>query len=413
MGATITSPEKETMQIGLGKQTRRAYGFDEIALVPTGNTLDVELCDTSWQLGPFKFDVPIIASAMDSVVSPENAGIIVNEGALAVLNLQGIYTRYEDYSKVLREMALATKTEFVELMQKIYQEPIKPELVKKVVKQIKASYKDQAKPVAISLAPYLANEYLPILEEAGVDIIVIQSTVVGLEHRSAPTNQSKDVLDTKPTQLKLEEFCKRSSIPVVVGNCVDYKIALKLMDTGIAGLLIGIGPGAACTSRGVLGIGVPMATAIADCRQARDDHYKETGNYVPIIADGGMGIGGDICKAIACGADSVMIGSPFARTVEAPAPGFHWGMATPSPVLPRGTRIKVGTHCTIHELIHGPARRDDGSQNLLGALKVSMATLGASTIKEMQDAEVIIAPSILTEGKVFQTAQEIGMGSSR
>lgn len=401
------------MQIGLGKQTRRAYGFDEIALVPTGNTLDVELCDTSWQLGNFKFEVPIIASAMDSVVSPENAGIIVNEGALAVLNLQGIYTRYEDYSKVLREISLANKSEFVELMQKIYREPIKPELVKKVVKQIKDSFTDKSKPVAVSLAPYLANEYLPILEEAGVDIIVIQSTVVGLEHKSANKNQSKDLLDTKPTQLKLDEFCARSSIPVVVGNCVDYNIALKLMRTGIAGLLIGIGPGAACTSRGVLGIGVPMATAIADCRQARDDYFKESGKYIPIIADGGMGIGGDICKAIACGADAAMIGSPFARTLEAPAKGFHWGMATPSPVLPRGTRIQVGTHCSIHELIHGPARRDDGSQNLLGALRVSMATLGAETIAEMQNVEVIIAPSILTEGKVFQTAQEIGMGSSR
>lgn len=394
------------MEIGLGKKTRRAYGFDEIALVPTGNTLDMELCDTSWELGGYKFDVPIIASAMDSVVSPDNAGLIASQGAIGVLNLLGVYARYEDYDKKLRQICLADKSEFVELMQEIYKEPIKEELIKKVIKEIKDSYTDKKKPVIVSIAPYMANEYGPILENAGVDILVIQSTVVGLEHKS---NKKKEGYCVKQ-DLDLRAFCAKSKIPVVVGNCVDYSIALQLMETGIAGLLVGIGPGAACTSRGVLGIGVPMATAIADCRKAREDHLKTSGKYIPIIADGGMAIGGDICKAIACGADAVMIGSPFARTEEAPAKGFHWGMATPSPVLPRGTRIQVGTDSSLEEMLHGPATKDDGSQNLVGALKTSMSTLGASNLKEMQDVEVIIAPSILTEGKVYQTAQKLGMG---
>ncbi len=405
MSNATLSPELSTMAIGLGKKTRRAYGFDEIALVPAGNTLDVELCDTSWELGGFKFEVPIIASAMDSVVSPGNAAFIAEQGVMAVLNLLGVYTRYEDYSTVLLEMCAADKTEFVELMQRIYKEPIKKELIAKVIKQIKASYKDKSKPVVVSIAPYMANEYGPVVEAAGADILVIQSTVVGLEHKAYKAKPGYD----PQSELNLEAFCKQSKIPVVVGNCVDYSIALKLMRTGIAGLLVGIGPGAACTSRGVLGIGVPMATAIADCRQARDDYFQESGRYVPIIGDGGMNIGGDICKALACGADAVMIGSPFARTEEAPARGYHWGMATPSPVLPRGTRIHVGTDCSVNELIHGPARRDDGSQNLLGAIKTSMATLGAETLKDFQDVEVIIAPSILTEGKVYQQAQKLGM----
>lgn len=405
MSNATLSPELSTMAIGLGKKTRRAYGFDEIALVPAGNTLDIELCDTSWELGGFKFEVPIIASAMDSVVSPGNASLIADQGVMAVLNLLGVYTRYEDYSTVLLEMCAADKTEFVELMQRIYKEPIKKELIAKVIKQMKASFKDKSKPVVVSIAPYMANEYGRVVEEAGADILVIQSTVVGLEHKAY---KAKPGYDPK-SELNLETFCKQSKIPVVVGNCVDYNIALKLMRTGIAGLLVGIGPGAACTSRGVLGIGVPMATAIADCRQARDDYFQESGRYVPIIGDGGMNIGGDICKALACGADAVMIGSPFARTEEAPARGYHWGMATPSPVLPRGTRIHVGTDCSVNELIHGPARRDDGSQNLLGAIKTSMATLGAETLKDFQDVEVIIAPSILTEGKVYQQAQKLGM----
>ncbi|MCE2929263.1 MAG: GuaB3 family IMP dehydrogenase-related protein [Candidatus Caenarcaniphilales bacterium] len=390
----------QELEIGLGKKSRRAYGFDEIALVPAGNTLDIELTDTTWKLAGFKFETPIIASAMDSVVSPDNASIILDHGAFAVLNLNGIYTRYENYKEILEQIIQADKSSFVELMQKLYKEPIKPDLIKKVISKIKADLKDKSKPVAVSILPYQANEWYQTLEEAGVDILVIQSTVIGLKHESInPANQ-----------LDLKDFCVKTKLPVVVGNCVDYNIALKLMDTGIAGLLVGIGPGAACTSRGVLGIGVPMATTIADCRKARDDYFAKSNRYIPIVADGGMAGGGDICKALACGADAVMIGSPFARTKEAPAKGFHWGMATPSPVLPRGTRIQVGTDSSLQELLYGPASRDDGSQNLVGAIKTSMATLGAHNLKEMQDVEVIVAPSILSEGKVYQQAQKLGMG---
>ncbi len=394
------------MSIGLGKESRRTYGFDEIALVPNGNTLDLELCDTSWNLGKFKLDTPILASAMDSVSSPDNAALIADHGALAVINLVGLYTRYKDYDKVLRKICLANSEEFVPLMQSLYSEPIKDELISDLIKDVKESYSDKSKPVAVSIPPYLANKYYDLIESAGADIIFIQSTVVGLEHQTFKERQGYD----PNAELNLEEFCAKSKLPVVVGNCVDYSVASKLIKTGIAGLLVGIGPGAACTSRGVLGIGVPMATSIADCRKARDDFYKETGTYVPIIADGGMGNGGDICKAIACGADAAMIGSPFARCKEAPGSGFHWGMATPSAVLPRGTRIQVGTQCTIEELLHGPARKDDGSQNLVGALKTSMSTLGAKNIKEMQDVEAVIAPSILTEGKLHQIGQKLGMG---
>lgn len=389
------------VSIGRAKKARKTYSFDEISLVPNGNTLDIELCDTSFQLGGFNLETPIIASAMDSVVSPDNAEVISQNQALAVINLQGIYTRYENYHEILEKITSCSRDEYVPLMQKLYQEPIKDELVYKTVKKIKAS----GSIAAVALAPFNANRYAPLLEEAGVDIIFIQVTVVGLEHHSLETRASSN----PESILDIKSFCNKRSVPIVLGNCTDYSIALKLMDTGISGLLVGIGPGAACTSRGVLGIGVPMATAIADCKAAQIEYFKRSSKYIPIIADGGMAVGGDICKAVACGADAVMIGSPFARTTEAPGRGFHWGMATPSPVLPRGTRIQVGTECSTKELLHGPARYDDGSQNLVGALKTSMATLGARSIKEMQEVEVIVAPGILSEGKVYQRAQKLGM----
>jgi IMP dehydrogenase len=386
------------MYIGRGKATRRAYGFDEIALVPGSVTLDPELCDIGLQLGPHKFSIPIIASAMDSVVDAEMAGVMGELGGLAVLNIQGLHTRYEDTNEAYSRVAASDNQSFVELMQELYALPILEDLIVKRIKAIKA----RGVLAAVSITPNFADKYGPIAVDAGADIIVVQSTVTGLEHRSALGTPS----------LNLAKFCKKIGVPVIVGNCVTYDTAYALLETGVAGILVGIGPGAACTSRSVLGVGVPMATAIADCAAARDDFESDSGSRPAIIADGGMVVGGDICKAIACGADAVMIGSPLARAKEAPGRGFHWGMATPSPVLPRGTRIKVGTTGSLEHILNGPAHIDDGSQNLTGALRTSMATLGASNLREMQQVEVVIAPSILTEGKVFQNAQRLGMNRS-
>ena len=390
------------MFIGKGKPTRRAYGFDEIALVPGSTTLDPELCDITYSIGQHRFALPIIASAMDSVVDVGMATVMGELGGLGVLNLQGIQTRYEDTQDAYDQIAKCDNEHFVELMQKLYSEPIKEELVAKRIEAIKAA----GVKAAVSVTPNFAEKFGAMAVEAGCDILFIQSTVTGIEHKSVMGTPS----------LNLAKFCRKTRIPVIVGNCVRYETALELMETGVAGILVGIGPGAACTSRSVLGIGVPMATAIADCAAAKQQFAENNGvdlSSAPlIIADGGMAVGGDICKAISCGADAVMIGSPLARAKEAPGRGFHWGMATPSPVLPRGTRIRVGTSGSLEEILNGPAHIDDGSQNLIGALKTSMGTLGAGTLNEMQNVEVVIAPSILTEGKVFQNAQRLGMGRS-
>lgn len=382
--------------IGKGKPTRRSYGFDEIALVPGSVTLDMELCDVSVKIGEQGFQIPILASAMDSVVDVRSAALIGKLGGLAVLNLQGLQTRYDDPTAAYDQVVACDNSSFVELMQKLYASPVKEELIAKRVTEIKK----QGVLTAVSVTPNLARQYGPAAVKAGCDILVVQSTVTGLEHKSAQGS----------TQLDLSSFCKIIGVPVIVGNCVTYDTALRLLECGVAGILVGVGPGAACTSRSVLGIGVPMATTIADCAQAGRDYRARTGRNVVVIADGGMVVGGDICKAIACGADAVMIGSPLARAKEAPGRGYHWGMATPSPVLPRGTRIKVGSAGTLEEILFGPAHKDDGSQNLIGALKTSMSTLGAANLAEMQQVEVVIAPSILTEGKVFQHAQHLGMG---
>jgi len=384
--------------IGRGKPTRRAYGFDEIALVPGSTTIDPELCDISYSIGEHLFALPIIGSAMDSVVDVGMAGVMGELGGLGVLNLQGIQTRYADTEEAYHQIASCDNDHFVELMQKLYSEPIKEDLVGRRIEAIRA----HGVKAAVSVTPNFAEKFGPMAVEAGCEIFFIQSTVTGIEHKS--------VLGTP--SLNLAKFCRKTHIPVIVGNCVRYQTALELMETGVAGILVGIGPGAACTSRSVLGIGVPMATAIADCAAAREEFAESNGSAPLIIADGGMVVGGDLCKAIACGADAVMIGSPLARAKEAPGRGFHWGMATPSPVLPRGTRIRVGTTGSLEEILNGPAHIDDGSQNLVGALKTSMSTLGAATLQEMQNVEVVIAPSILTEGKVFQNAQRLGMGRS-
>jgi len=385
-----------TIEIGRAKTARRAYGIDEIALVPGNRTLDPSLANTQWRIGNIERDIPIIASAMDGVVDVRMAVRLSQLGALGVLNLEGIQTRYADPEPILERMTTVGATEFVPLMQELYSEPIKPELITQRIQEIK----QQGGIAAVSLTPAGASKYGEIVAIAGADLVFLQATVVSTAHLSPESI----------TPLDLAQFCREMPMPVLLGNCVTYEVTLNLMKAGAAGVLVGIGPGAACTSRGVLGVGVPQATAIADCVAARDEYYKETGKYVPVIADGGLITGGDICKCIACGADGVMIGSPFARAAEAPGRGYHWGMATPSPILPRGTRIRVGTTGTLEQILTGPAQLDDGTHNLLGALKTSMGTLGAKDLKEMQQVEVIIAPSLLTEGKVYQKAQQLGMG---
>ena len=382
--------------IGRNKTARRAYGIDEIALVPGNRTLDPSLADTSWTIGGIERSIPILASAMDSVVDVKMAGLLSDLGAIGVLNLEGIQTRYKDPKPILDRIVSVGKSEFVGLMQELYAKPIQPELIKQRIIEIK----NNGGIAAVSLTPAGASKYGNIVAEAGADLLFVQATVVSTAHLSPESI----------TPLNLEGFCQEMPMPVIFGNCVTYEVALNLMKAGAAALLVGIGPGAACTSRGVLGVGVPQPTAIADCAAARDDYQRETGRYVPVVADGGIVTGGDICKCIACGADAVMIGSPIARAAESPGRDYHWGMATPSPVLPRGTRINVGTTGTIQEILTGPATLDDGTHNLLGALQTSMGTLGAKDLKEMQEVEVVIAPSLLTEGKVYQKAQQLGMG---
>ncbi|MFC1668414.1 GuaB3 family IMP dehydrogenase-related protein [Chlamydiota bacterium] len=383
------------MWVGRSRKARRCYGFDEIALVPGEITLNPNEVDISWKIGNLKIEIPIIAAAMDGVVNGNFAVRMGKLGGIAVLNLEGVQTRYQNPNEVLEKIAKASPEKATKLVQDIYVEDIKEELIAKRIKEIK---KDNVI-CAVSAIPQRAQKFGNIAQEAGADIFIVQSTVTTVRHIS---NEYKT--------LDFELFCKEMNIPVIVGNTVTYKVALELMNTGIDGLLVGIGPGAACTTRGVLGIGVPQVTATADCAAARDFYYKQSGRYVPIITDGGMSVGGDICKAIASGADAVMVGSAFAKAIEAPGRGYHWGMATPHANLPRGTRIFVGTTGSLEQILYGPAQLDDGSQNLVGALRTSMGNLGAKTIKEMQLTELIIAPSIQTEGKIFQKAQRIGMG---
>ncbi len=384
------------IEIGLNKKVRRAYGIDEIALVPGTRTLDYDLTNTSWSIGNVKREIPIIASAMDSVVDVNTAVELSELGALGVLNMEGIQTRYENPKEILIQISSVGKSEFVPLMQKIYSEPIKENLIIKRINEIK----EKGGIAALSGTPQAAIKFKETLVKSKIDLFFLQGTVVSTEHLG---------MEGKET-LNIKSLCKSLKIPVVAGNCVTYEVADLLMKAGVAGLMVGIGPGAACTSRGVLGIGIPQATAISDCSSARDDYFEETGRYVPIIADGGIITGGDICKCLACGADAVMIGSPIAKSSSAPGNGFHWGMATPSPILPRGTRIEVGSTGSLERIIKGPALLDDGTHNLIGAIRTSMSTLGAKNIKEMQNVEIVIAPSLLTEGKVYQKAQRLGMG---
>jgi IMP dehydrogenase len=381
------------VEIGIGKTGRRAYGFDDVAIVPSRRTRDPDDVDISWEIDAWTFDLPLMASAMDGVVSPATAVEIGTLGGLAVLNLEGLQTRYEDPEPVLDEIAALPDDKATRRMQELYREPIKEELVAARIREIKQA----GLVTAASLTPQRVRLYADVALRADLDVLVIQGTVVSAQHVS-----------TRSEPLNLKEFIASFDIPVIVGGCASYQTALHLMRTGAVGVLVGVGPGAACTTRGVLGVGVPQATAIADAAGARMEHLRETGRYVHVIADGGMRTGGDIAKAIACGADAVMIGSPLARAYEAPGRGFHWGMATFHPDLPRGTRVKTSRIGSLKEILVGPAHDNDGTLNLFGALRTSMATTGYATIKEFQKAEVTVAPAIKTEGKALQRQQGVG-----
>jgi IMP dehydrogenase len=383
------------IDIGIGKSGRQAYGFDDIAIVPSRRTRDPDDVDISWQLDAFKFDLPMMGSAMDSAISPATAVKIGQLGGLAVLNLEGLWTRYEDPEPYFEEVAGLSPEKATLRMQEIYLEPVKPELIGQRIAEIKA----HGVVTAASLTPQRVQSWASHALGAGLDVLVIQGTVVSAEHVSS-----------REEPLNLKEYIANCEVPVIVGGCASYSTALHLMRTGAVGVLVGVGPGAACTTRGVLGVGVPQATAIADAAGARIRYLDETGRYVHVIADGGMRTGGDVAKAIACGADAVMIGSPLASASEAPGRGFHWGMATFHPTLPRGARVEVGDRGTLEEILVGPAHENDGRLNLFGALQVSMATTGYSDVKEFQKAEVMIAPSIQTEGKSLQRSQRVGMG---
>ncbi len=383
------------VEIGRGKKGRRAYGFDDIAIVPSRRTRDVDDVDITWKLGPHTLDLPCLASAMDGVVSPAFAVAMGKLGGLAVLNLEGLWSRYDDAEAQLDRIAALPKETATREMQAIYQEPIKPELLARGIEQIKAG----GVLAAASLTPQRVEEHYQAALEAGLDVLVIQGTVVSAEHVSS-----------KVEPLDLKKFIAECPVPVIVGGVASYATTLHLMRTGAVGVLIGVGPGHACTTRGVLGIGVPQATAIADAAAARVQHLLETGQYCNVVADGGMRTGGDVAKAIALGADAVMIGSPLASAAEAPGRGYHWGMATFHPELPRGTRVKAGVKGSLEEILLGPAHENDGTLNLFGALKTSMATCGYETLQAFQKAEVMVAPALMTEGKKLQKEQDVGMG---
>jgi len=381
--------------IGKGRPARRTYGFEEIALVPASGTIDPEDVDLSWDVAGRKFALPVIASAMDSVVDVRFAIALSKLGGMAVLNLEGIQTRYERPQDVLDRLAEAAPDRIVAVMQEVYREPIKDDLVGRRVEEIR---KGGGVPV-VSTTPVSASRLGPLAAAAGAELLLVQSTVITEHHRSE-----------RGRSVSLRELTAKTQIPVMAGNCVSYEAALQLFEAGVAAVFVGVGPGAACTSRKVLGVGVPQATAIMDVAAARAEYARRTGRHVPIVADGGISVGGEIAKSIACGADAVMLGSLFARAEEAPGRGFHWGMATPHAALPRGTRIAVRTTGTLGDILHGPARVDDGSQNLMEALRTAMGMCGARTIREMHETEVIIAPSLVTEGKTMQIAQHVGQG---
>jgi IMP dehydrogenase len=384
------------LEIGIGRRARRAYGFDEVALVPGRITINPDEVDISFRLGDLRLELPIWGSAMDGVVDVEFAIAMGRLGGIAVLNLDGVQTKYDDPAPVIRRIAEASRAEVNGLLQEVYREPVKARLVEERIRAIKAA----GVPCAVSSIPARAAERAEVVESAGADVLLIQGTVLTARH-----------ISRSYTQLSFADLTRQLRIPVVVGNAVHYGTALELMDEGIAGILVGVGPGAACTTRGVLGVGVPQVTATADVAAAREEYLRRSGRRVAVITDGGMRIGADVCKAFACGADAVMIGSPLAGSAESASRGFNWGMATPDPNLPRGTRIEVGVKASLAQILRGPATVDDGTQNFAGALRSALGVCGAGDIEEFQKVELVIAPAIVSEGKLQQRSQHVGMGS--
>jgi IMP dehydrogenase len=372
------------------KQLRRAYGFDEVAIVPGDVTINPELVELGLDIGQHHFEIPFLASAMDAVVDPSFAVAMHKAGGLAVLNVEGVWNRYDDPAEILQRVASASRDEATAILQEAYQNPVRDDLIARRIKEIKAG----GAVAAVSVTPILTKRLAPLIQEAGADIIVVQSTVTTARHESNSVEG-----------LRFDKLFQDIHIPVVVGNTVGFNATLEIMRTGVAAVLVGVGPGAACTSREVLGIGVPQVTATIDCAAARDYFYRETGRYVSIITDGGIRTGGDVCKCFVAGADGIMMGSPFAATTEAPGRGYHWGMATPHANLPRGTRVAVGVNTTLQKTLFGPTSRTDGTENLVGALRTAMGMCGAHTVREFQKAEMVIAPAIKTEGKIYQFAQ--------
>ena len=375
------------MEVPQFKEFRRAYGFDEISIVPGTVTVNPEMSQTDFSLDGITLSIPVLAAAMDAIVSPDFAVLMSELGGLAVMNLEGIQTRYEDPQEALVGIAETPQEEVTALLQKLYSAPIREDLMGVRVHEMK---RNGAK-CAVSVTPANTKRLAPLAAEAGADIIVVQSTVTTARHISKSARG-----------LRFPELLEMVNVPVLVGNCVSYDVALELMETGIHGVLVGVGPGAACTTREVTGVGVPQVTATLDCAAAREEYYRRSGRYVPIITDGGIRTGGDLCKTFACGADAVMLGTPLAQAEEAPGMGYNWGMANPDPALPRGTRVKVGVTGTLDQILNGPTSLTDGTQNLIGALRVCMGMTGAVTIRDMHRAEVVIAPSIKTEGKHHQ-----------
>lgn len=373
------------------RELRRTYGFDEVAIAPGSVTINPAMTDTKFTVGDISIEIPIIGSAMDAVASPQFASEMHKQGALSVMNLEGVQTRYESPQDAIDEVVNTENDKMTSVMQRVYSKPIKEELISQRIAEIKKT----GAVCAVSVTPAMTKKLGPMAVEAGADVLVVQSTVTTARHSS---NSTKG--------LQFPELLEMVDVPIFVGNCVGYKVAREIMETGIHGLLVGVGPGAACTTREVTGVGIPQVTATMDCAQARDDYYQDSGKYIPIITDGGIRTGGEVCKAIASGADAIMIGTPLAQSKESPGKGFNWGMASPDPALPRGTRVNVGVKGTLEELFYGPSSVSNGTQNLIGALKACMGMVGAMNIREMHNAEIVIAPSIKTEGKHYQLGLE-------